>query len=144
MMQKIEILFKRSRIFQYLMGFMIFGSAIISASLSISCIYKILLIFSVLTYGAWILWEDVYLMSASSIVGFELLEKGLCQLRYSSGDTVQAAVDGGSTVTTVVCVLRFQISGQRKKASCVVFKDALDSEMYRQLMVWLRCFDGDN
>lgn len=45
-----------------------------------------------------------------------------------------------STITTWVCILRFRISGEKHKRTCLIFCDALDPDTYRQLLVQLRTF----
>ncbi len=138
-MQKIDISLKPSRLFIYLLMVILVGCLLCIFSLSVAWSLKIILIISVLFYGAWIFWKEIYLMSAASMVGLQLLEEESCYLRYFSSNTIAAEIDGSSTVTALVCVLRFKVPDQRRKTACVVFKDSVDKEMYRKLMVWLRC-----
>jgi len=141
-MQKINLQLKPSRIFISLIGLVMWGSLALTIGLPIDWVLKIVLIISVLVYGTWILWIVGLMKGANSIVGLQLLADGSCSLRYPLC-TIEAEMMGDSTVTTVVCVLRFSVQGKRLKASCVVFKDSVERKMYRELLVWLRCFGGE-
>jgi len=141
-MQRIDIELKPSRIFLSLIGLVVVGSLGIAASLSIAWVFKIVIIISVLGYGTWILWVVGLMKGADSIVGLQLLSDGSYNLRYPLC-IIEAEMKGDSTVTNAVCVLRFRVPGKRLKVSCVVFKDSVDRELYRKLLVWLRCFGAE-
>ncbi len=137
-MQKIDIRLKPSRQFISLIALVWVGSAGCMMSLSIPWFLKILFIISGLVYGSRILWVSGLMMSSSSIIGLQLLADGSCSLQYPM-HTMAAEVKGDSTVTTALCVLRFSVQGKRWKTSCIIFKDSLEREIYRELLVWLRC-----
>jgi hypothetical protein len=140
-MQKIDIQLEPSRIFSGLIVIVCVGCISITLSLSLGWILKIVLMMSELAYCSWILWVHGRLLSPSSVVGLQLLAEGQCYLKYPLR-IIEAKIRGDSTVTTAVCVLRFKIPDKRRAVSCVIFKDSMEREMYRKLLVWLRCADS--
>lgn len=137
-MQKIDIELKSSKRFISLIGLVLMGSIVIIVSLSLSAWLKSVLIIGTLAYAIWILWIAGLMKSSRSIIGLQLLAGGVCKLHYPL-HTTAAEIKRDSTVTTALCVLRFIVPGKRLRPSCVIFKDSLDQEKYRQLLVWLRC-----
>lgn len=97
---------------------------------------KLLLSSFSLAYGAWILLKDGLLLHKSSIVRL-LIEKEVCYLSNHE-EVFAASLMGDSTVTGWVCVLRFRLANKRFKKSVVIFKDMVEPEMYRRLVVFLR------
>ncbi len=139
-MQRTDMLLKTSRLFIGLIGLMSgISLCLIAFCLQMGWWVKIVLIISVLGYGGWIVWSIGLMKSARSIIGLQLLGDGTCYLQYPSG-TMEAKMMGDSTVTSMICVLRFKVPDRRWKTSCVVFRDSLSREMYWKLLVWLRCF----
>ena len=133
LMQRIDILLKASRLFIGLIGLMV-G---ISLYLIVFCLdmvwpLKMVLMVGVLIYGGWVIRPN-------SIMGLQLMGDGTFYLRSALG-MQEAKITGDSTVTTLVCVLRFKVLDGRWKRSCVIFRDSVSQEVYRQLLVWLRCF----
>lgn len=56
----------------------------------------------------------------------------------------QARVLGDSTVTQCLSVIRFEpIEPAGKKRSCLIFKDAMHPQQYRELIVRLRYFQKE-
>lgn len=137
-MQRIDIPLQPSKWLIGLLGCVLIGSIGVIVSLSLPGLVKILLIIITLAYGTASLWVTGLMKGTRSIIGLQLLTEGGCQLHYPS-HTITAAIEKDSTVTAVLCVLRFKVPGQRLRPSCVIFKDALEGEKYRQLLVWLRC-----
>lgn len=103
--------------------------------LSIALIAKLMLLSFILYYG-WRLMREVLLLD-----GYSLLK-----LRYEHGDRwclttadheeKVGVLCGDSIVTQKVLLLRFNIN--RRVISYVIFKDAVNKEYYRQLLVLLR------
>ena len=50
----------------------------------------------------------------------------------------EGRLTSGSIVTGFVSILRLKVNGRRLTRTCIVFKDALGAEPYRQLLVLLR------
>lgn len=140
-MQRIDIKIQHSRIFLGLISFITIASMAIVISLNLNGLSKVVLSLSALSYGGWILWKDGLRKGVNSIQGLQFLPDGSCVVRYSSGEHM-AQIQGDSTITTLVSVLRFKVP-QNRQASIVIFKDAVSPEIYRQLLVWLKCF-GSN
>jgi len=49
-----------------------------------------------------------------------------------------ATLCGSSTVTKMICILRFKILDEKLKRSCILFRDSMEAEQYRQLLVSMR------
>lgn len=49
-----------------------------------------------------------------------------------------AVVDGSSTVTAWVMILRFCVKGRRRPFTCLIFSDALTPSSYRRLLAAIR------
>ena len=73
----------------------------------------------------------------------------LKEIRHLSGESWHIVLrqevligdlQGESTVTSLLCVLRFQISEKSKKCSFVIFNDSMTPENYRRFIVHLKCF----
>jgi hypothetical protein len=96
------------------------------------------LIFCVISYGFYIFWKYIFLCADESIIGLRLLNNDTWML-FTKEKTLTGELSGDSTVTSLVVILRFIIPGSRFKCSCVIFKDALDLSVYRNLLVQLRC-----
>jgi hypothetical protein len=138
-MQRLDIQLKPSSIFIGLTGFFLISSVLIVLFvLSVSGFFKVILMMSVLAYSIWIFWAIGLMKSSYSIVGLQLLADGLSHLHYAS-HKMTANLTGDSIMTTTLCVLRFSVPGQRRKVSCIIFKDSVEPERYRQLLLWLRC-----
>jgi len=60
----------------------------------------------------------------------------------SAGKECNIEISGDSTVTAYVTVLRFIIPEKKFKQTCVIFKDAMDADSYRKMVVRLRYFDS--
>lgn len=103
--------------------------------ISIALIFKLMLSLFILYYG-WRLMRQVLLLEGHSLL----------KLRYDHGDRwclttanreeKAGILCGDSIVTQKVLLLRFNID--RRIISYVIFKDAVDKEYYRQLLVLLR------
>lgn len=138
-MQHIDIELKPSRQFIKLISLALAGSIVIIIGLPLSGWFKSILMINTLAYGIGILRSIGLMKSTHSIIGLQLLAEGSCKLFYPL-HTITAEIKKDSTVTTALCVLRFIVPGKRLHPACVIFKDSLDREKYRQLLVWLRCY----
>ena len=132
-MQNIDMLLKPSIFFISLILMMTGGSLVIIYFLPIFHLIKIFLSLITLEYGRRILWREGFLRHPQSILGLSLNKEGAWQLRSRSKE-ISAILLGESTVTPFVCVLRFALPHQRKKQSCVIFKDSVKKEVYRKFL----------
>lgn len=135
-MQKIDIKFKPSKLFILFFLLTIVASFAIVLTLPPFPLKKTLLFTIIFSYGGYLFWNSV------------LLQGGYAILRLSYGPdgwylqdrikTQQAELCGESTITRFLSILRFTVPGRRRKRTCLVFKDAIGQEYYRQLIVILR------
>jgi len=85
----------------------------------------------VFIYGAWIIKPKEY---------EAFFHDGRQWYLSRSGQQYPSILLGSSTITTLACVLRFSLEAKKKVFSCVVFKDSINIDQYRQLLVRLRAF----
>lgn len=90
-----------------------------------------------LGYGGYTLRTGVLLRGQQSITSIRFMPDGRWQVAMS-GVTQELVLRGDSTVTTGVSVLRFQRLTGFWPHSCVIFRDSLGRERYRELLVVLR------
>jgi hypothetical protein len=114
----------------------------ISASLFTICLlklglgWKLILMLSTLSYGLSILWQDCLLNSTNSLTSLHLNHDGWKIVTAQQAWTGQ--LSGDSTLTTLASALRFNVAGRKRKLSCVIYRDSLEPNHYRQLLVLLR------
>jgi hypothetical protein len=88
------------------------------------------------TYFIHVLRQHGLLINKSSILGFDCVQNNW---RISMQQGVYSAkLCGDSTITSVAMVLRFQIEGAFSKHSCLIMRDSLATDNYRELMVLLK------
>lgn len=61
------------------------------------------------------------------------------QITTSSG-VVTGVLCGDSTITFLCCLLRLKQPGERRKFSYVIWRDSMDKNHYRRLLVQLKCY----
>jgi len=88
-------------------------------------------------YGAYLLSNDGLLRGKQAITSIKYAGDGCWQISMTD-KTLDAELLGDSTVTGMVSVLRFRIISQRWPIACVVFRDSLPLDRYRQLVVQLK------
>lgn len=106
-------------------------------SLNLPIIIKFALAFAIIMYGIWIVWRFGLLRSKHSLIGIKHLT-GKKWLLHTPHAVVQGILCGESTVTNLICILRFKISGKTFKKSCIILRDSLPNDAYRKLLVRLR------
>lgn len=89
-----------------------------------------------LRYGLAILKKDGFLTNGYSIFRLRGGEGGWL-INDRLGESPVELL-GESTITNLVCILRFKLINQPGKRTCLIFRDALDAGLYRQLLVFLR------
>lgn len=137
-MQNIDIILKPSRQFIALILFAIISSLLIVLFLPLTLLPKMTLILLIVGYGWGILGSSGLVSKSSSLKSLNLRSEGICTLHYPD-ISIEGEIQGDSTVTFLVCILRIAIKGERWKRSCVLFRDSMDRAAYRQLLLWLRC-----
>ncbi len=134
-MQNIDIHLKPSWQFIFFILLTLICNVGIIFYLTISFWIKVLLLCVVLGYGVRVLWDRGYLKGLNSIRN--LYYKDDSWELHSQSGVATATLCGESTMTTFISVLRFQDVITKKKYSCVIFRDSLESGLYRRLLVQL-------
>lgn len=138
-MQNIDILLKPSTIAIVLIIAMWLGSMIAIVSLHHTGWIMLLLLIIITLYGFTILYSHGLLRGPRAIKGLRHISGEHWQI-IRNKDAFMAILTGDSTVTLKLCVLRFKIPGNTLKHSYVLFYDSFRSDMYRRLLLQLRCF----
>jgi hypothetical protein len=135
-MRSIDIQIKPSKLFILFLSITLLCCMTIVATLPLSFLNKILLAAAVFAYG-WSLLRDWILPHGKRVI---------TRLSYASQgwmltdreDTYRCELCGDSTLTPFLAILRFKLEGERKKRTCLLFKDIVDPDLYRRLMVTAR------
>jgi len=137
-MQNIDIQLKPSKIAIFLILFLWVGSILAVMSLHMAIWITILLFFVISWYGAKIFFTHGLFIGPKALRGLrQISDKDW--LIIMNKNEYPAILMGDSTVTSKFCVLRFQIPGKKLKYSCLIFDDSLEFDMYRRLLLHLRC-----
>jgi hypothetical protein len=126
-----------SKLYLLLIGTAIFASLLIVLCLSVSFWIKLPGFLLLLIYGVYLFWSRGLLRGKYAVTALDYAGDKRWRI-YRENQQVDAELLGDSTVTGWVSVLRFRVRGQRWPVSCVVFKDALLADQYRQLLVVLK------
>ncbi|EKD70222.1 MAG: hypothetical protein ACD_46C00598G0003 [uncultured bacterium] len=131
-----EFNFAPSKQYLLLLTVVILISSIIIFLLPLLWMQAILFI-TVIIYGGGAMWRYGLLRSKNSIISVRQTndEKWLVT---TNSNQYQAEILGDSTVTQYVSVLRFKIENHSLLLSCIIFRDSLKSDQYRQMMVAIR------
>lgn len=126
-----------SRFYCLFLGLMLLGSGVIILLLPVVFWLKTLFLAVLIVYGIFLFQKFALLRAAFSVVGLQKQDGK--QWRVETRTAVfDAVLRGDSTVTTLVSVLRFDVSGQRRPVVCMVFRDSLPAEEYRRLIGVIR------
>ena len=132
-MQNIDIRLKRSKKLTCLIIFMLLGSLFVILNCHIAWWLKG--IFFILTGGYGI----VVIRSLYALREIRHLNGNAWHL-LTQQDQQIGDLMGDSTVTRLVCILRFAIPQKRLKQSFVLFNDCMQPEEYRRFIVYLKCY----
>ena len=132
-MQEIDINLKPSKQYILLTASIFIINIGVIYSLNMPLLIKVGLAAMVLIYIAAIVWRHVLLRSKKSIIKLMFDEKG-CHLGNHL-EHFPAVLCGDSTITTWLCILRFKSPGHRFKLVSVIFRDAIDPDQYRRMLV---------
>jgi hypothetical protein len=135
-MHKIDIRFKPSKLFILFVLLSVAACFALVFTLPVTHLKKFFLCCFVLTYGGHVLWDRALLQHGHSLLRMSY-DGGTWQLQDRIR-TWQAEICGESTITSFLSILRFTAPNKRKKRTCLVFKEVLGSQTYRQLIVILR------
>ena len=102
--------------------------------LPLSIISKLIGLIGLLVYSGHLLWRYGLLRKASSIIKIRQRSAVEWLLYARSGEVHVATLQGDSTVTSQVAILRFRTE-DKKRFAVIVCKDALESGLYRHLLI---------
>lgn len=111
---------------------MLLGSIASIFCLPINMLAKSALLLLVVGYILWNLYQNLQWQGIGQDAEGWYLE--------SAGEKINIAVAGDSTITPIVSILRFHLPGKRLKCACVIFKDAMSHDIYRQFTVRIKYF----
>lgn len=134
-MPKFESTLRRSNYFALLQSILLIGSLASVFYLLFSGLIKALLVFCLMSYFVWNLY------SHRQWKGIGQDQNGWYIERRAEKNYVNLA--GDSTVTGFVTILRFKRQEKYFKESCLIFRDSLPADLYRQLIVRLKYFNRE-
>lgn len=123
-----------SRQYVVILSCLLLASFVLVAFLSVHFATKLALMAGLLVYGVYLV-KQAFLATPRSILGFACDESQVWHLTLPSIE-VKGSLDGESVVTPWVLLLRFNTGKQR--LSCLIFRDTLAQDQFRQLSVLLR------
>lgn len=136
-MRDLEFRLKPSRQYVILMMIALVISVIVAFSLPVNLWLHLAALVMAVSYIGYILWRFGLLRGRDTIISLRRAHDGVWCL--STRDTeFSAVITGDSTITGLVSVLRFRVEGRFGRPSCVIFRDSLNAEQYRQLLVLLK------
>lgn len=136
-MQDHEFHLNPSKKYIAFLGMVIFVSLSIVLLLPLGHWLKLAGFILVSGYSGYIFWRYALLRDRHSIVSIRYLgdKKWLLHTRKY---TVEADICSDSTLSGIVSVLRFKMAKRWWPVSCIVFRDSLDGDQYRKLLVKLK------
>jgi hypothetical protein len=112
------------------------GSLFIISTLPVSILFRLFLAISVSIYALFIIYSNYLLKSSTAVTQLLFNEDGW---HISSKNTQQhVELDGNSTVTSWVSILRFKALNTGQTFVSLLFKDSIKTDDYRRLIVLLR------
>jgi len=136
-MPDLEFNFRPSKQYLLIISLILLTSMVIVLALMLGVWIKLLIFILIMGYGGHIFWKYGLLQSRHSITGIRRHSDGRWHL-YTQDNTYHADIRGDSTVTSLVSVLRFRVDRKSLPVSCIVFRDSLPPDFYRQLIVLLK------
>lgn len=126
-----------SRVYGLFLAAMLSGSAVVVLLLPFTFWLRILILAVLLVYGALVFNRHVLLRASDSIIRLCKLDRERWRVTTRSG-AVEANLRGDSTVTALVSVLRFDDVNGKRLLPCIIFRDSLPADSYRQLVSCIR------
>ena len=119
------------------MAIIFIAAAVMMMSLSFSLIYKLIGLALIILYGAQTLWRYGFLRDTKSVQSIQMIEDKKWRVSFRNV-VMTGELLGDSTVTSYLSVLRFKFDDRRYPVSCIVFRDSLPKDQYRDLIVTIR------
>ena len=108
-------------------------------ALPIFILFKMGLSFVILIYGYY-LWRCQFFIRSIRLQDVKANE---WLLNTNENDLNENYLIGklqkDSTVTNIICILRFQVAGRFFPITCIIFRDTLSQEQYRRLVRGMQC-----
>lgn len=136
-MQNPEFKLHPSIIYCVFLGLMLAGSGIILALLPFAFWLKALLFAVLCVYGVALFMRFALLRTQQAVIALKKLDGKSWQV-VTRARVFDSILRGDSTITTLVSVLRFDVSGLKRPLVCIVFRDSLPADDYRQLVGVIR------
>jgi hypothetical protein len=130
-MRKLDIPLKPARPYILLILLALIGSIVIVLTLPLSGWLKILLLTLVSGYSWQSIVNKALLLDANAIL--RLTHTADRWEIHTRREILPVKICGDSTLTGFLSVLLFQVEGQRKKVTCVIFKASVGTDTYRRL-----------
>ncbi len=134
-MPKFESTLHFSKYFTFIQVILLMGALISTDALPFSGVIKSALVVCLVGYFLW----NLYSHQTWQAIGQD--KEGWYLQR--SGEKTHITLSGDSTLTGWVSVLRFTRQENHFKQSCLIFRDALPADGYRQLFVRLKYFNRE-
>lgn len=138
-MQSIDIHFKPSKTVIFLYLFLWLGSIGAIVYIPVTVMMKLLLLTIITVYAFTLVYLHGFLQGPTAITGLRYLSDDYWQVRLNKNEFT-GILKGDSTVTTWVSVLRFKRSDKKLIYSYLLVRDSFEFDMYRRLLLRLRCF----
>jgi hypothetical protein len=94
---------------------------------------KYVMAFILILYGCHILWRYGLLRHRASLIHLKLSSEGKWHVRTPHA-SYQATLEGSSILTSFILILRFRIKGKWFPWTCLVLRDSMPADHYRQLI----------
>jgi hypothetical protein len=138
-MLDLEFKLKPSKFYLLLQMAILIASGVIVLCLPVAMWLMTILLLVLSIYGAYMLWQFGFLLSPYSVISLRRHQDGSWLLQ-TNNKTYNAELRGDSTVTGFVSVLRFRLPKQSWPLSCIIFRDSLQADFYRRLLVVLKMY----
>jgi hypothetical protein len=135
-MRRIDIPLKASKLFILLIAATMLCCVAIVFTLPLSIFFNILLAAAVLAYGGFLLRNWGLLRGKDVITQLSYGDEGWT---LTNGENIwRGELCGDSTLTPFLGILRFKLPDVRNKRSCLIFKDTIEPDLFRRLLVTAR------
>jgi hypothetical protein len=104
-------------------------------NLSVWLLYGVMVF--ILCSLVYILYSNVFLLSAKAIIKIKALPYGKWLLTANNGNELTAILDGHSYVSNFLIILNFYISSKKLKLPVIIMPDSIPHHFRRQLKILL-------
>jgi len=134
-MLPLQIHLKPSKRFLALLFLLLTGALVNIAILPLPLSWRLILALLACTYAGHVLWKDGMLLGQKALRTL-LAGEGSWHWIEGSQRGYEASLAEDSTIMAGFCLLRFQMARGPSK-SCLIFRDAVDAQTYRRLLMIL-------